>query len=256
VLELMGGGGNILQALQSIASSMSSFIKNSQFQFASQVFGFFGSAASPGGGTGAGASVGDSTVSAASSVAGGSVGDSGSGEINLGTGGFKYLVKNSAGDYIADKFDPYKSYDGETTFTFVRKAGAVQASSPFDRIPDYFTLSISFGVVAGGTVQFSLSRSGRLFVGAGGNIGKSFFPVSPSLTKGWLNQTWDPEPAEVDRFLSGFSNNLSAGFLRWGGGVTATPGSFPNGVERGVYAPQLGYSAAISGELWDTGKPW
>jgi hypothetical protein len=41
VLELMGGGGNILQALQSIASSMSSFIKNSQFQFASQVFGFF-----------------------------------------------------------------------------------------------------------------------------------------------------------------------------------------------------------------------
>jgi hypothetical protein len=121
VLELMGGGGNILQALQSIASSMSSFIKNSQFQFASQIFGFFSSAASPGGATGAGASVGDSTVSEASSVAGGSISDPG--EINLGTGGFNYSVKNSAGDYIADKFDPYKSYDGETTFTFVRTVG-------------------------------------------------------------------------------------------------------------------------------------
>jgi hypothetical protein len=118
----MGGGGNILQALQSIASSMSSFIKNSQFQFASQVFGFFASAASPGGGTGGETSVGGSSLSDASSVAGGSISDPGSGEINLGTGGFKYLVKNSAGDYVDAKYDPYNRYDGETTFTFVRNA--------------------------------------------------------------------------------------------------------------------------------------
>jgi hypothetical protein len=48
VLELMGG--NILSGLQSIASSMSGFIKNSQFQFASQVFGFFEGGSYPGGG--------------------------------------------------------------------------------------------------------------------------------------------------------------------------------------------------------------
>jgi hypothetical protein len=45
VLELMGGGGSLLSSLQSIAGGMSSFIKNSQFQFASQVFGFFGGGA-------------------------------------------------------------------------------------------------------------------------------------------------------------------------------------------------------------------
>jgi len=50
VLELMGGGGSLLSSLQSIAGGMSSYIKNSQFQFASQVFGFFASAGSPGGG--------------------------------------------------------------------------------------------------------------------------------------------------------------------------------------------------------------
>jgi RHS repeat-associated protein len=107
VLELMGGGGNILQALQSIASSMSSFIKNSQFQFASQVFGFFASAASPGGATGGETSVGGSSLSDANSVAGGSAADLVSGEINLGTGGFNYSVKNSAGDYVDAKYDPY-----------------------------------------------------------------------------------------------------------------------------------------------------
>jgi RHS repeat-associated protein len=48
VLELMGG--NILSGLQSIASSMSGYIKNSQFQFASQVFGFFGGGESGAGG--------------------------------------------------------------------------------------------------------------------------------------------------------------------------------------------------------------
>jgi len=41
----MGGGGGILSSLQSIASGMSSYIKNSQFQFTSQVFGFFGGGA-------------------------------------------------------------------------------------------------------------------------------------------------------------------------------------------------------------------
>jgi hypothetical protein len=52
VLELMGGGGGLLSSLQSIAGGMSSYIKNSQFQFASQVFGFFGGGA---GSTGSGA---------------------------------------------------------------------------------------------------------------------------------------------------------------------------------------------------------
>ncbi|HEY3305884.1 MAG TPA: hypothetical protein VGL70_20345 [Candidatus Binatia bacterium] len=57
VLELMGG--NILSGLQSIAGSMSSFIKNSQFQFASQVFGFFGGGAGSTSGSGVPVSPGD-----------------------------------------------------------------------------------------------------------------------------------------------------------------------------------------------------
>jgi len=119
----MGGGGSLLSSLQSIAGGMSSYIKNSQFQFASQVFGFFSSAAAPGGGIAGEASLGGSAVSAASSGVGGSIGDSGSGEINLGTGGFNYLVKNSAGDYVTVPFNPSESYYGETTFTFRRTVG-------------------------------------------------------------------------------------------------------------------------------------
>jgi RHS repeat-associated protein len=59
VLELMGGGGGILSGLQSIASGMSGFIKNSQFQFASQVFGFFGGGSSGGIAAGDGVAEGD-----------------------------------------------------------------------------------------------------------------------------------------------------------------------------------------------------
>jgi RHS repeat-associated protein len=173
VLELMGGGGNILQALQSIASSMSSFIKNSQFQFASQIFGFFSSAASPGGATGAGASVGDSTVSEASSVAGGSGGDSGSGEINLGTGSFTYWAKNSAGEY---EIHPYPSsqsyYYGETTFTFVREASGTS-------VADGLTVSLGVKLDVG-------------FLGAGG--GGTLLNFGYSKAKGLsfsLTGTWE-----------------------------------------------------------------
>jgi hypothetical protein len=258
VLELMGGGGGILSGLQSIASGMSSFIKNSQFQFGSQIFGFFASAAaSSGGGAVGGTSSGDGATADAGSSGGGvdSGGvDSGGGPINLGTGGFTYLEKTSTGDYEVNTFRPYEPYDGATTFTLVREAGS--ASSPFDRIPDYYTLSLNFGRWYGGTVQFSLSRSGKLFFGAGGNLGKSLTILSGSFTKGWLNLTRDPEPAEVDSRLSGYSTNAAAGFLRFGGGVTATPGVYPNAVERGFYSPQIGISGTYSSEWSDTGIRW
>jgi len=164
VLELMGGGGSLLSSLQSIAGGMSSYIKNSQFQFASQVFGFFSSAGSPGGG----ATGGDSVMSEATSVADGSPGDLGSGEINLGTGSFTYWAKNSAGEYEIHPYpnSSYQPYDyGETTFTFRRQVGAVQTGVPtaqgdWNRIGNGLAMIIpGLGGVATG---LSLSQVGRI----------------------------------------------------------------------------------------------
>jgi hypothetical protein len=195
VLELMGGGGGILSGLQSIASGMSSFIKNSQFQFGSQIFGFFASAAaSSGGGAVGGTSSGDGATADAGSSGGGvdSGGvDSGGGPINLGTGGFNYLEKTSTGNYEVNTFRPYEPYDGATTFTLVREAQNVGCDCPGGQWRGN-------GISAGGVLMFfgyssttgtafcvnnpsvsvpMVMRTGFFGPGLGGGVGKSVYQI-------------------------------------------------------------------------------
>jgi hypothetical protein len=180
VLELMGG--NILSGLSSIASSMSSFIKNSQFQFASQIFGFFASAAaSSGGGAVGGTSSGDGATADAGGSSGGDV-ESGGGVINLGTG---VTLSSSANFSEAPPVrvipgittnDPY----GETTFTLVREAGATASQTTnWSLTAEGYTPWGGGGIIFGQNPNGQYFVTGRVGIGLGGGLSYNPFGQSP-----------------------------------------------------------------------------
>jgi RHS repeat-associated protein len=102
--------------------------------------------------------------------------------------------------------------------------------------PDYVSLSIAIGPVGGAQLGLTLSREGDVFWQHGVEIGKSPTLVSGSLVVGYLERA---ATVSLREFLTGSSNNISAGVLTGGG---ATWASGYQAIERGLYWPQLGVS--------------
>jgi hypothetical protein len=150
VLELMSG--SILQGIQSIAASMSSYIKNSQFQFAAQIFGAFGGGSDPGGGGGGG-----------ESLIGGAAGDtgppgadvnSGSGVVNLGTGVTLSPDWSQASGRVIPAYYYNEQWDGTTTFTLVREAGSYRPSFDWRSAATGALGGLVEGAIGGGIYGF------------------------------------------------------------------------------------------------------
>lgn len=92
------------------------------------------------------------------------------------------------------------------------------------RWPDYFKVQFDL-YVFGGSV--SLSRSGKIFVGSG--LARSypnynFRTPGFSLTAGFVNQACDATGQQVDDFLGGYGQALSAKFGPVGGAISWSPG--------------------------------
>jgi hypothetical protein len=111
--------------------------------------------------------------------------------------------------------------------------------------PDYISLSVSIGPLGGAQFGLTLSRDGDVFWQHGVELGKSPTLVSGSLVGGYLEKS---APISLRNFLTGTSNNISAGVLT-GGGATWSSGY--QAIERGLYLPQAGVSGTY-GHYWAT----
>jgi hypothetical protein len=100
-----------------------------------------------------------------------------------------------------------------------------------------------------------MDRFGNVFLGFGGNVGKSATLVSGNLSLGWHVSTLNDKftPATGRNFLGGWAVNGSGGFMS-GNGVTYSPGG-GIGTEVGLYWPQTGTAVTRS---WRIGNiiPW
>jgi len=227
---------------------MSSFIKNSQFQFASQVFGFFASAGSAGGATGGETSVGDSpsgAVGDAGALSGGDVG-SGDGLINLGTGvtlNPKWATSSTVNlvETPALLYGSPEAGDGTTTFTFVREAGGATpetAGGPLTTNAQLFPFPLGpkaygggYGQYIGATVGWFVGSRYGAAVGApigaywggtagavvGGFTGVSAGPVGlvVGMSMGWTLGT--AVGASVGAGVGGFAGGMAGAII--GGSV-------------------------------------
>jgi RHS repeat-associated protein len=117
--------------------------------------------------------------------------------------------------------------------------------------PDYWTLSLSLGSGWGGTVNFTSSRYGDVYFGAGPSYGKSLTGASGSFVAGHIGDPFDnymPSREQTDDFFEGVSMNVTGGIIG-GGGVTWSPGSrITNGFgyEAGFVWPQIGISLGFT----------
>lgn len=127
--------------------------------------------------------------------------------------------------------------------------------------PDYYVLTISAGKVGGITVILVYDRFSNVYVGIGGNIGKSISPVTGSLNGGWIGSSHDnriPDQANISSFLTGLAINGQAGVV---GNVAGTWSPFANDYishtakEYGGVLPfSIGVSATYSFMIVDGNK--
>jgi hypothetical protein len=106
------------------------------------------------------------------------------------------------------------------------------------RSPDFYTLEVNAGYVAGVSVDVSIDRYGHGYIAPGVEIGKSPTFLSASVTAGYLNQSTTPPPAELHNFLTSNSFNVGGGNYL-GGGEAYTPG-VGFATQFGLFTPQAG----------------
>ena len=125
------------------------------------------------------------------------------------------------------------------------------------RLPDYGAFQVGagpFGWPGGGAISVTWSY-GHIYIGAGGNFGKSSglllygIPMSANLSGGWLLQLDKPTPEQMHSFLTGVAINVSGGYIvgvggTWGNVGKTSPSDFA--VEGGLYSPQIGVSVTYT----------
>jgi hypothetical protein len=129
------------------------------------------------------------------------------------------------------------------------------------KYPDYYSLTISKGVIAGFTGNITLDRYGNIYVGGGVNIGKSISPWTGSLNGGWIGSMVNhtlPDQANITSFLTGLAINSQAGIvgnyaINWSPSANKYI-SHISKEEGGVLPLSFGISAIFSFQLFDPVK--
>lgn len=119
--------------------------------------------------------------------------------------------------------------------------------NPLD--PDYTVATLGGGEIFGIEFIIIADRYGNVAFGGGGTAGKAILGVNGVYAQGWIGDPFDasyPNVSDSQSFISGWAENLSAGFLG-GAGVTIPLNPQPNlvgiaGIEEGMYTPQFGGS--------------
>ena len=124
--------------------------------------------------------------------------------------------------------------------------------------PDYYVLSVNSGSVGGVTFIVVMDRYGNVYLGVGGNIGKSISSVTISFNGGWVGSMIDddiPDQGNIDTFLTGLAINGQLGIV---GNVAFTWSPLANdyidhsALEYGGVIPfSLGGSATYGFKIFD-----
>jgi RHS repeat-associated protein len=158
-------------------------------------------------------------------------------------------VDNSPVNFI-DPFGLDKRAAGDTELPRPVCRGKFQSAAP-----DYNVFNLSF-LTFGPQAQVVLDRYGRVYVGAGVQVGKAaagLFGLSGYGAMGNLDSTTIPSRERLDTFLGGLSINWGAGALIFGRSRSYSPGNGTS-TEHGVYWPQIGAGAAYSKQILEI--PW
>ena len=123
-----------------------------------------------------------------------------------------------------------------------------------DRLPDFWSLTVNAGSLAGGTIAITWDVYGKRYIGLGGNVGKSATLVSGSFTVNWVIQSTQPDAKTLEGYCSGWGINVGAG-NGLGGGITKVPGQAHSVLGVGVYTPQAGASVVYPWKVYDPNDP-
>lgn len=111
------------------------------------------------------------------------------------------------------------------------------------RWPDYYSLQLNVGTVAGWSGQASVDRYGQFYVGPiGANVGRSLTIVSGSVVGGWISAPWTPTESTMRSYMTGFSGSMGGGF---GPGGNDTWTNTNHSIEFGALSPQGGASVHL-----------
>ncbi len=97
--------------------------------------------------------------------------------------------------------------------------------------PDYYTFTVNGELL---TFSATVDRYNQVYIGLGGNVGKSILLPTFSLTGGWIGSLLDsdmPSQGNIETFLSGLTINAGGGYVG-GGSVTVSPSTVD-------YVPEL-----------------
>ena len=159
----------------------------------------------------------------------------------------------------ADGADTADAADGQGSDDQSAAGSATPSSGP--RLPDYVTLEISGGYVLTAGISFTFASDGNVFIGP--ELGVGVPGISGTAEAGWIDQTTEPTPAQIDNFVSGWSVTLGGYapilgdvFGPAGAEVWGNPGSFDSsafgtqvgvGAGAGVNASLLGSYSWLAG---------
>ena len=126
---------------------------------------------------------------------------------------------------------------------------------------DFYSLNVNGSIenpysltLFGVTLTLTLDRYGKVYLGVGGNVGKSATLLSGSITEGLLDMCGRPTPEELQNFMTGGNWNFAFGIA---GGVQE--GWSPNrglATQWGIVTPQIGISWTYSWQIWDFHASW
>jgi hypothetical protein len=125
---------------------------------------------------------------------------------------------------------------------------SLEVNAP-DRWPDFYALDVNIGGAVGWSGQVAIDRYGNVFVApGGGNIGKSEFLFSGSISAGWIEPKQIPSSVKLNKFMSGNSYSAGAGFVA---GFQETMSNNIFAREVGLITPQIGASYHYSTKLFN-----
>jgi RHS repeat-associated protein len=127
----------------------------------------------------------------------------------------------------------------------LRRHGQVHPQSS-GRSADFYNVTVSRDWV-GSEVSVSLDRTGRVYLGFGGQVGKSPSFYGASVTGNWLDQYRAPTAAELDNYLSAWNVTGTAAY-----GPAVAQGGWPgSGLATGLGfgTPQIGVGATYSWQI-------
>jgi len=144
----------------------------------------------------------------------------------------------------ADGSDAADAADGQGSDDQSAAGSATPSSGP--RPPDYVTLEVSGGYVLTVGVAFTFASDGNVFIGPEFGVGVP--GISGTLEGGWIDQTTEPTPAQIDSFVSGWSVGLG-GYVPVLGGVFGPAGAEvwgqPGNFDSSSFGTQVGVGAGV-----------